>query len=66
MLNLVQYILIGIIPIVLTLKAIKIYIPEEDDTKQTLEISFYNAWDFNVQTILNYKVYESGLQFTNS
>ena len=39
MLNLVQYILIGIIPIVLTLKAIKIYIPEEDDTKQTLEIS---------------------------
>tara|TARA_B110000008_G_scaffold277676_1_gene319545 strand:+ start:1404 stop:2153 length:750 start_codon:yes stop_codon:yes gene_type:complete len=39
MLNLIQYILIGIIPIVLTLKAIKIYIPEEDDTKQTLEIS---------------------------
>jgi hypothetical protein len=39
MLNLIQYILIGIVPIVLTLKAIKIYIPEEDDTKQTLEIS---------------------------
>lgn len=39
MLNLIQYILIGIIPIVLTLKAIKIYIPEEDDSKGTLEIS---------------------------
>ena len=39
MLNLVQYIFIGIIPIVLTLKAIKTYIPEEDDAKGTLEIS---------------------------
>jgi hypothetical protein len=39
MLNLVQYIFIGIIPIVLTLKAIKTYIPEEDDSKGTLEIS---------------------------
>jgi hypothetical protein len=38
MLNLVQYILIGIIPIVLTLKAIKQYVPEEDDTKGNLEI----------------------------
>ena len=39
MLNLIQYILIGIIPVVLTLKTIKEYIPEEDDTKGTLEIS---------------------------
>lgn len=39
MLNMVQYILIGVIPIVLTLKAIKHYIPEEDDTKGTPEIS---------------------------
>lgn len=39
MLNLIQYILIGLIPVVLTLKGIKAYIPEEDDTKGTLEIS---------------------------
>jgi hypothetical protein len=38
MLNLVQYILIGIIPVILTLKAIKLYVPEEDDTKGNLEI----------------------------
>jgi hypothetical protein len=38
MLNLVQYILIGIIPVVLTLKAIKQYVPEEDDSKGNLEI----------------------------
>ena len=38
MLNLVQYILIGIIPVVLTLKAIKQYVPEEDDTKGCPEI----------------------------
>ena len=39
MLNMVQYILIGIIPIVLTLKLIKFYIPEEDDKKGTPEIT---------------------------
>tara|TARA_B100000780_G_scaffold128258_1_gene89931 strand:+ start:201 stop:962 length:762 start_codon:yes stop_codon:yes gene_type:complete len=39
MLNLVQYILIGIIPVVLTLKAIKQYVPEEDEDKGNLEIS---------------------------
>tara|TARA_B110000444_G_scaffold260103_2_gene305942 strand:+ start:5102 stop:5848 length:747 start_codon:yes stop_codon:yes gene_type:complete len=38
MLNLLQYILIGLIPIVLTLKGIKAYIPEEDDTKGCPEI----------------------------
>jgi hypothetical protein len=38
MLNLVQYILIGIIPVVLTLKAIKQYVPEEDDSKGNIEI----------------------------
>ena len=39
MLNMIQYILLGIIPVVLTLKAIKCYIPEEDDTKGTPEIA---------------------------
>jgi hypothetical protein len=39
MLNLIQYIIIGLIPIILTLKTIKEYIPEEDDTKASLEIS---------------------------
>ena len=39
MLNMVQYILIGLIPIVLTLKGIKHFIPEEDDTKGTPEIA---------------------------
>lgn len=38
MLNLIQYVLIGIIPVVLTLKTIKAYVPEEDDTKGCLEI----------------------------
>lgn len=39
MLNLIQYIIIGIIPVVLILKTIKTYIPEEDDTKGSIEIS---------------------------
>ena len=39
MLNLIQYVLIAIIPVVLTLKAIKLYIPEEDDAKGTVEIT---------------------------
>jgi len=39
MLNLIQYVLIAIIPVVLTLKAIKLYIPEEDDTKGSVEIT---------------------------
>ena len=39
MLNMIQYILIGIIPVVLTLKGIKHFIPEEDDTKGTPEIA---------------------------
>ena len=39
MLNLIQYIVIGIIPVILILKTIKLYIPEEDDTKGSLEIS---------------------------
>ena len=39
MLNLIQYIMIGLIPIVLTIKACKDFIPEEDDTKASLEIS---------------------------
>tara|TARA_Y100001970_G_scaffold294186_1_gene448159 strand:- start:2559 stop:3305 length:747 start_codon:yes stop_codon:yes gene_type:complete len=39
MLNLIQYVLIAIIPVVLTLKAIKLYIPEEDDSKGTVEIT---------------------------
>ena len=39
MLNLVQYLLIGLIPIVLVLKGIKNIIPEEDDFKGTPEIA---------------------------
>ena len=40
MLNMIQYIFLGIIPIVLVLKGIKHYIPEEDDVKGTTEITF--------------------------
>ena len=39
MLNLMQYILIGIIPIVVILKSIKYYIPEDDESKGTIEIT---------------------------
>ena len=38
MLNLIQYILIAVIPIIIILKLIKTYIPEEDDMKGTPEI----------------------------
>lgn len=39
MLNMVQYILLGIIPVVFILKTIKYYIPEEDDLKGSPELS---------------------------
>ena len=39
MINMIQYILLGLIPVVFILKTIKYYIPEEDDTKSTPEIS---------------------------
>ena len=39
MMNLIQYIAIGIIPVVLVLKIIKYYIPEENDNKGTPEIA---------------------------
>ena len=39
MLNILQYIILGIIPIVLILKTIKLYIPEEDDKKGSLEVA---------------------------
>lgn len=38
--NLIQYLLIGIVPVVIILKLIKEYVPEEDDTKGSFEISF--------------------------
>ena len=38
LLNLFQYALIAIIPIILILKAVKNLIPEEDDSKGSLEI----------------------------
>lgn len=38
MLNLVQYLLLGLIPVVLVLKGIKCVVPEEDDFKGTPEI----------------------------
>ena len=71
MLNLVQYIFIGIIPIVLTLKAIKAYIPEEDDAKGTLEISlevaiqlfsiFFSIWF--IDKIIRYIPTYSGVAY---
>lgn len=39
MLNMVQYILIALIPVVLVLKTIKYYVPEEDDLKGTPEVA---------------------------
>ena len=39
MLNLLQYIIIGLIPVVFVLKTIKHYIPEDDESKGTMEIS---------------------------
>ena len=39
MLNMVQYIILGIVPIILVLKGIKHYVPEEDDTKGTPEVA---------------------------
>ena len=39
MLNLLQYILIALIPVVLVLKGIKYFVPEEDDLKGTPEIA---------------------------
>tara|TARA_A100001015_G_C14929350_1_gene687827 strand:+ start:651 stop:1394 length:744 start_codon:yes stop_codon:yes gene_type:complete len=39
MFNMIQYILIGLIPIILTLKCIRNFIPEEDETKSSPEIT---------------------------
>lgn len=39
MLNMLQYVLLSIIPVVIVLKLIKAYIPEEDDNKGSVEIS---------------------------
>ena len=71
MLNLIQYILIGIIPVVLTLKAIKAYVPEEDDSKGTLEISlevsiqlfsiFFSIWF--IDRIIRYIPTYSGVAY---
>lgn len=71
MLNLVQYIFIGIIPVVLTLKAIKAYIPEEDDQKGSLEISlevsiqlfaiFFSIWF--IDKIIRYVPTYSGVEY---
>lgn len=40
MLNMIQYILIALIPVVFILKTIKMYVPEEDETKGNVEITF--------------------------
>ena len=37
--NMLQYIILGLIPVVLVLKTIKYYVPEEDDNKGTTEIT---------------------------
>jgi len=39
MMNMLQYTLLSIIPVLITLRAIKHIVPEEDDTKGSLEIS---------------------------
>jgi hypothetical protein len=39
MLNIVQYVLLSVIPVILVLKGIRHYIPEEDESKGSLEIS---------------------------
>tara|TARA_B100000902_G_C27185578_1_gene851170 strand:+ start:37 stop:729 length:693 start_codon:yes stop_codon:yes gene_type:complete len=38
LLNIIQYTILSIIPIILILKAVKYYVPEEDETKGNLEI----------------------------
>ncbi len=40
MLNMIQYIIIALIPVVFILKTIKMYVPEEDETKGNVEITF--------------------------
>ncbi len=71
MLNMIQYILIGIIPVVLTLKGIKHFIPEEDDTKGTPEIAievsmqlfsiFFTIWF--IDKIIRYIPTYSGVNY---
>lgn len=39
LMNILQYMIIAIIPVVVVLKLIKEYVPEEDDTKNSFEIS---------------------------
>jgi len=36
--NMLQYIILGLIPVVLVLKTIKYYVPEEDDNKGTQKL----------------------------
>jgi len=38
LLNIIQYTVLAIIPIILILKAVKHFVPEEDDSKGNLEI----------------------------
>jgi len=40
MLNMLQYTLIALVPVMLLLRVVKHYVPEEDDTKGSLEILF--------------------------
>ena len=39
MMNMVQYVLLAIIPAILILKAVKLVVPEEDDSKGSFEIA---------------------------
>ena len=71
MLNMTQYILIGLIPIILTLKGIKHNIPEEDDTKPTPEIAievalqliiiFFSIWI--IDRVIRYIPTYSGVNY---
>ena len=36
--NMIQYMLLSIIPVVIILKVIKEYVPEEDDSKEVLKL----------------------------
>lgn len=71
MLNMVQYILIAVIPVVIVLKLIKEYVPEEDDGKGSIELSlevvvqllsiFFGVWFIN--KIIRYIPTYSGVPY---
>ena len=71
MFNMMQYTLLGIIPIIVTLKIIKQFIPEEDDSKTSTEIAievaiqlfsiFFSIWF--IDKIIRYIPTYSGINY---